>query len=84
MPEAKPKNLPKPSHDTGSETSELPELTSSQADHVNIPLQKINRKKQHGNMYGTVSRSTTQTNGDALEPQLKLQVSDNQVDDNKN
>ena len=71
MPKAKAKNLPKPSE------SEPSELTSSQASHVNIPLQKINSNKQHSKKYGTVTH-------DAVEPQLKLQVGDDQDDDNKN
>ena len=82
MPETKPKNLPKPSDDTESndtETEELPELTSSQAGHANIPLQKINSDKQQSNKYGTVlGGGAAHTNNDTLEPQLKLPVGDNQ------
>ena len=87
LPETKSKNLSKPSDDTESndtETEELPELTFSQASHGSISLQKINNDKQQNNSYGTVlGGSATHTNGNTLEPQLKLQVGDNQFSYNK-
>lgn len=75
LPETKPTNLPRPSDDTQSndtEEEELPELTPSQAKHINIPLQKINSDKQQTNRYGTVSDNSSE----AAKPQLKLQVDD--------
>ena len=78
LSETKPKNLPKPSDDKVPVTEEPPEFASSQANQVNIPLRKINSNEQRRNMYGTVAGSTTHTNYDALGPQLKLQVDDEQ------
>ena len=80
MPEAQPR----PSDEAPRSNDELSELTTSQAKHINIPLQRLNRDKQQTNRYGTVSDNPGHVNSDALKPQLKLQVDDDEVDNNKN
>ena len=65
----------KRSDDTDSidtETEELPEFTNSLADHIKMPLQKVNMEKQHANKYGTVSRNPTQLSVDILEATVEI------------
>jgi len=83
LPETKPKNLTRTPQSDDTENEELPKFITSQAKHVNIPLQKINRDKQLTNRYGSVSDDPEYVSSDPTKQQLKLQVDDNQVD-NKN
>jgi len=87
LPETKPKNLTRTPQSDDTEDEELPKFTTSQAKHISIPLQKINRDKQLTIRYGSISDHRSDdpeyVSSDPTKQQLKLQVDDNQVD-NKN
>jgi len=65
----------KRSDDTDSndtETEELPEWTTSPANYIKKPSQKINTDKQQANKYGTVSENATHLNVDILEATVEI------------